>query len=350
MDAQNSRWRRALSRLGVRFDPGEAGPAFLLFLIFFLNSLGAERLPYVYLFIALALEIRGDSLSAIYETERVTLTATRRARYLVASLGNDLPHFTWIGANDTPLPFQNVDEIAAFLRAAKVVRMERKRLPGITKPRKVLLDKNGVRAWAVFRSLHREEENAKWETGEFTEFLRDSYLSDIAAYELSRILDVDSIPPTVLWKMGRRSGSLQIWVENATLGYRDYEVRKPPDPERWQRELQRMKVFDALIGNLDRHPGNMLVDSNERVWWIDHTRALGRERELFQPEQIERCERRLYERLKSADPAVITERLSPYMSQREIDALLERRMKLVALIDDLIAAKGEASVLYTLED
>ncbi|HUP46688.1 MAG TPA: Npt1/Npt2 family nucleotide transporter [Thermoanaerobaculia bacterium] len=71
MTAQNSRWRHLLSRLGVRFDPGEAGPAFLLFLIFFLlitfqyttksvrqstfiNSLGAERLPYVYLFIALA--------------------------------------------------------------------------------------------------------------------------------------------------------------------------------------------------------------------------------------------------------------------------------------------------------
>ncbi|HVS31390.1 MAG TPA: Npt1/Npt2 family nucleotide transporter [Thermoanaerobaculia bacterium] len=71
MTAQNSRWRHLMSRLGVRFDPGEARPAFLLFLIFFLlitfqyttksvrqstfiNSLGAERLPYVYLFIALA--------------------------------------------------------------------------------------------------------------------------------------------------------------------------------------------------------------------------------------------------------------------------------------------------------
>ncbi|HEX7705280.1 MAG TPA: Npt1/Npt2 family nucleotide transporter [Thermoanaerobaculia bacterium] len=64
-------WRRALDRIGVRFRSGEAGPAVLLFLIFFLlitfqyttksvrqstfiNSLGAEKLPYVYLFIALA--------------------------------------------------------------------------------------------------------------------------------------------------------------------------------------------------------------------------------------------------------------------------------------------------------
>ncbi len=74
MDAistRDSRWRVALGRLGVRFDPGEAGPALLLFAIFFLlitfqystksvrqstfiNSLGAEKLPYVYLLIALA--------------------------------------------------------------------------------------------------------------------------------------------------------------------------------------------------------------------------------------------------------------------------------------------------------
>ncbi|HVS30080.1 MAG TPA: Npt1/Npt2 family nucleotide transporter [Thermoanaerobaculia bacterium] len=63
--------RRALSRFGVHFRGGEAGPAILLFFTFFLlitfqyttksvrqstfiNSLGAERLPYVYLFVALA--------------------------------------------------------------------------------------------------------------------------------------------------------------------------------------------------------------------------------------------------------------------------------------------------------
>src|SRR5688572_4033620 len=65
-----SLWRRALGRIGVHFRAGEAGPAILLFLTFFLlitfqyttksvrqstfiNTLGAEKLPYVYLFIAL---------------------------------------------------------------------------------------------------------------------------------------------------------------------------------------------------------------------------------------------------------------------------------------------------------
>ncbi len=71
ISSRDSRWRVALGRLGVRFDPGEAGPALLLFVIFFLlitfqystksvrqstfiNSLGAEKLPYVYFLIAVA--------------------------------------------------------------------------------------------------------------------------------------------------------------------------------------------------------------------------------------------------------------------------------------------------------
>jgi ATP:ADP antiporter, AAA family len=64
-------WRRFVGRMGVQFREGEARPAIFLFLIFFLlitfqyttksvrqstfiNSLGAEKLPYVYLFVALS--------------------------------------------------------------------------------------------------------------------------------------------------------------------------------------------------------------------------------------------------------------------------------------------------------
>ena len=59
-------WRRTIGRLGIQFREGEARPAILLFLMFFLlitfqyttksvrqstfiNSLGAEKLPWVYL-------------------------------------------------------------------------------------------------------------------------------------------------------------------------------------------------------------------------------------------------------------------------------------------------------------
>ena len=298
-----------------------------------------------------ALEIDGDSVSAIYQTGRVSLTTSRSLPYLIASLSGDLPRaeHVWLGPNATPLPFRTAEEVANFLRGAKVVKIERKKLAGVTKPQKVLVEKGGVRVNAVFRSLHREEENAKWESGVFTEFLRDTYRSEIAAYELSLLLGLDTVPPTVAWQMGRRPGSLQMWIEKAEWGYHPDELRKPPDPERWQMERERMRPFDALIANGDRHPGNILVDSTRKVWWIDHSRAFLRERDLIEPDLIRRCERGFYERLKAVDPKTVAERMIAYMSQREIDALLDRRLKLIALIEERIAAAGEPEVLFTVE-
>ncbi len=292
-----------------------------------------------------ALEIEGDSVSAIYETGRVSLISQRRAAFLIASLSVDI----WLGPEEKPLPFRTSEEVANFLRGAKVVKVHRKKLGGVTKPQKVLVENGGIRVNAVFRSLHREEENSKWESGAFTEFLRDTYLSEIAAYELSRLLGLDTVPPTVPWRMGRRPGSLQLWIEKAERGYHPDETRKPPDPVRWQMERDRMRPFDALIMNGDRHEGNMLIDPTGKVWWIDHSRAFLRERDLIEPHLIKRCERGFYQRLKEIDPKVIAERMAPYMSQLEIDALLDRRLKLIALIESRIAAEGESAVLFTLE-
>jgi hypothetical protein len=182
----------------------------------------------------------------------------------------------------------------------------------------------------------------------FTEFLRDTWRSEIAAYELSLLLGLDTVPPTVAWQLGRRPGSLQLWIEKASWGYYPDETRQPADPERWQKELDRMRLFDALIANGDRHPGNILIDSTGKVWWIDHTRAFLRERDLIEPDRIKRVERGFYERLKAVDPKVIALRMAPFMSQKEIDALLARRLKLIDLIEARIAAEGESAVLFTL--
>ncbi len=255
----------------------------------------------------------------------------------------------WLAPDGSRLPFHTDDEATAFLRDAKVVTVE-KRLGGITGARKLLLDKDGIRAHAVFRSFERVYYNAEWDTGKFTKFLRDSYRNELAAFELSRLLGLDKVPPTVPWQMGRRNGSLQLWIENGQPGYNPKETeRQPPDPERWQKERDKMRAFDALIENVDRNVGNMLIDPAGRVWWIDHTRSFGRQRNIGDAELIRRCERGFYQRLKAADPHVIAERLAPYLERLEIEALLERRLKLLALIDQRIAAEGEAAVLFTLE-
>lgn len=93
----------------------------------------------------------------------------------------------------------------------------------------------------------------------------------------------------------------------------------------------------------------MLVDSTGKVWWIDHSRAFLRERDLFEADLIKRCERRFYEQLKAVDPKVIAERMAAYMGEREIEALLDRRTKVIALIEERIAADGESAISFDME-
>jgi hypothetical protein len=285
---------------------------------------------------ASALEISADSVTAIYETERVDLKARPAP---------SVPAGSWLGPNNSILPFRTAEEVTAFLRTAQLVEVDKKKLSGVTKPQRVIVEGGGVRARAVFRALHREEENAKWEDGTFTEFLRDSYHSEIAAYELAVLLGLDTVPPTVSWQLDGQPGALQIYIEKARAGFHPAEAEKPADPVRYGLEMDLMRPFDALIANIDRHEGNMLVDSRGKLWWIDHTRSFGRDRVLVNGDSIQRCDRVLWERLKTLDAATVTARLAPHMSAKEIDALLVRRDLLIARIEKLIAEKGEGAVL-----
>ena len=41
-----------------------------------------------------------------------------------------------------------------------------------------------------------------------------------------------------------------------------------------------MRLFDSLIFNDDRNPGNYLFDADWKLWMIDHSRAFQMRREL----------------------------------------------------------------------
>ena len=52
-------------------------------------------------------------------------------------------------------------------------------------------------------------------------------------------------------------------------------MKKPvqgPEP-RWSKQISRMKLFDQLIGNIDRNQGNLIYDADWHLFLIDHSRA-----------------------------------------------------------------------------
>ena len=255
----------------------------------------------------------------------------------------------WLDPEGKPLPFTSDEEVMEFLRTARLVRFRKIPL-GITQPKKALLEKDGVRMHAIFRDVNQDKPRQRLKDGTVVMNFRDSYIFELAAYELSRLLGLDNVPPTILRKFQGKRGSLRVWVENAMTETRKIKDNiTPPDQAFWSRQIHIMRVFDNLIYNTDRNYGNILIDRNWKVWLIDHTRAFRREKELRNPKLVVKCGRKLWEKLKSLDEQVVRERLKKFLRSSEIKALLRRRDILVQHIQKLIEERGENKVLFTLD-
>ncbi len=254
----------------------------------------------------------------------------------------------WYGAEGEALPFQDAADIEDFLRAAAVVSVKELSV-GITGPKKLLLERDGVHAHAVFKDVDKVSRGKTDLDGYVIIDLKDSHLFDCAAYQLDRLLGLGRVPPAVPRDLDGRSGTVSLWIEHA-MTEKDRRDRglEPPDPARWEQQKQIMYVFDNLIGNTDRNLGNILIDRSWRLWLIDHTRAFVTSRALPDPGRITRCERNLYASLEGLDEAEVTSALSPYLNRREIRALLARRDAIVKRLDKEIAARGADAVLYDL--
>lgn len=254
----------------------------------------------------------------------------------------------WIGPDGNRLPFDSDEEILEFLRTADVVSMKTLS-DGVTKPEKVLLEKNGIQMNAIFRDVDVFKRKWKSRDGLKVNF-RDSCLFEIAAYELGRLLGMNSIPPVLERKIKGKKGSLQAWVEEAmTEKKRKKEDITPPSPRFWMLQYQIMYLFDNLVFNDDRNTGNILIDKDWVLWLIDHTRAFRPVADLRNASAIILCERRIWENLKILEDSVIEERLGTYLDTYEMKTLLERKQKLVHHVNELIEKRGEESVLFDLE-
>ena len=151
------------------------------------------------------------------------------------------------------------------------------------------------------------------------------------------------IPVTVVRKFKGNDASYTWWVDDVLMMELDRYKKKmePPDPEAWNRQMHVVRVFDQLIYNMDRNLGNLLIDKAWRLWMIDHTQSFRTFRELKEPRNLVRCERKLLARLKELDDNTISREVERFLKPEEIKGLQARREMVVRLFDQ----KGE-SALY----
>ncbi|MCH7824698.1 MAG: hypothetical protein IH849_07845 [Acidobacteria bacterium] len=257
-----------------------------------------------------------------------------------------LPQRTWVDVDGVPLPFYNEDQVMEFLRTAEIV--ERKSLAvGVTDPIKMKLRKDGIEVHAIFRYVDTVYPSVRMDDGRLRVNLKDSCHFEPAAYELSKLLRMDSVPPVVGRRIGNEMGSLQIWVYNAVMeDERVEQGMSAPNRIAWNQQVQLMYMFDALIGNDDRTAQNILIDKNFKVWLIDHTRAFYGRAEALSLDKVIYVERGFWEALQELDTESLNEAVGEFLTDTEIKQLLERRDRVVAHVSELIETRGEGAVLY----
>ena len=183
-----------------------------------------------------------------------------------------------------------------------------------------------------------------YQTAQGTEFnFRDTYVHNMAAYKLDQLLGVNMIPVTVVRKFKGDNASYTWWIDDILMMELDRFKKKtePPDLEAWNRQMYIVRVFDQLIYNMDRNLGNLLIDKNWQLWMIDHTRAFRTFRDLKNPANLVRCDRRLLAKLKELDDTTISNELAAYLKPEEVKGLLARRKIILKFFEE----KGE-SALY----
>lgn len=89
---------------------------------------------------------------------------------------------------------------------------------------------------------------------------------ETAAYEISRALGWNIVPPTVLRTGSRGLGSVQFFVEHD----REAHYFTVAEDARFTDAFRRLALFDFVVNNADRKSGHCLIGTDGRVWGIDH--------------------------------------------------------------------------------
>ena len=224
-----------------------------------------------------------------------------------------------------PAPVLSLAEQEQFLKKAKIVRTRGVNV-GITGTQRATLTDGVVTHDASIQTI--DEYKQRFEGTQGTEFnFRDTWRYNVAAYRLDRLLDLGMIPPSIERSFNGKNGSFTWWVDDVLMdeGARIKKKVEAPEAKRWNEQMWHVRMFDQLIYNVDRNLGNLLIDTDWRIWMIDHTRAFRVYDVLKAQGNLSRMDRRVLERLKTLEKNTLKKIMDDYLSPSEIDTLLKRR-------------------------
>jgi hypothetical protein len=247
-------------------------------------------------------------------------------------------------AQQTAEVFQG-ESVGQFLLKARLTAW--KDLQGVTASRRATLELDGVAHFAVFKTIDTTKPGfTKLDRGGEANF-QDSWHTELAAYEVDRIIGLGMVPATVERELDGRRGSLQFWVESMMAeAERTKKKISVPDVEAWNRLMFKVRLFDNLIYNADRHLNNILITKDFQLRLIDHSRSFRPFDTIKQAGDLTRFSRSLLEGTQKLEEHDLTARLGRHLTPFQIQGLLKRRDAILALARKMVEQRGESVVLY----
>jgi len=253
-------------------------------------------------------------------------------------------------AQFTPEELAEREKWEEFLKTAKIIGQEQqKSREAVTEPWDLILEKNGVTRKALWKNAEGRMkgfiENWKWE---------------IAAYRLDKYLELNMISPTVEKKFRGERGSCQLWVDYwIKAKHKNEQKIKVPSYKifYYNRATYLRWAFDNLIANEDRHSGNIFITKDWRIILPDHSRSFRTSKKFTKnliytkkykegPKIMKELPRAFVEKLKSLNFELIRDIVGEYLTDKEINAVLLRRVLILKIINERIKKLGEDKVLY----
>ncbi len=235
-------------------------------------------------------------------------------------------------------PALTLEDQEAFLKNAKVIRT-RSAGKGVTGTLRATLTDGTITHDANIQTIDESRREFRSSRGTELNFV-DSWRYNVAAYRLGRLLELATIPPSVERSHNGKTGSFTWWVDDVMMdeGQRLKDKSTAPNAMDWNQQMWHVRLFDQLIANVDRNLGNLLIDKSWTIWMIDHSRAFRLNDKLRSLDNLGRCDRRLYERLKALDQSTLKTAIGDYLTGPETRAILARRDEIIAYLEKAPAA------------
>jgi hypothetical protein len=239
------------------------------------------------------------------------------------------------------------EQIKNFLLTAKIVGSKHSS-KGVTTPWRLTLSDGTLTHDASFQAIDEHKANVTLASGRTEMNFVDSYKYNIAAYALAELLGLDDMLPVYVERSWQgNSGSLSWWLP-VKMDEADRVKQKiaPPDPDAWDNQMYKIRVFDQLVYDDDPNLTNLLIGQDFKIWRVDFSRAFRLYKDLRNPKDLVRCDRQLFEKLKALDANELAQKTKRYLSKDEVKAVMARRDKIVTQFQTMISEKGEKEVLY----